>query len=76
MVKSTPPPVAATEKQATPTAGAIQAGGDLPPEKWLERIEALRKQGKVDEAKSVLQEFRKRYPNYRLPTALQEWAVP
>jgi hypothetical protein len=44
---------------------------DLTPEKWLERIEDLRKQGKLDEARASLAEFRKRYPDYRLPESLR-----
>ena len=38
-----------------------------PPEKWLERIAALRKEGKHEEADKALEEFRKRYPDYRIP---------
>ena len=38
-----------------------------PPEKWLERIAALRKEGKHEEADKVLEEFRKRYPDYKIP---------
>lgn len=38
-----------------------------PPEKWLERIAALRKEGKHEEADKALEEFRKRYPDYKIP---------
>jgi hypothetical protein len=56
---------------------AIQAQGranfaDEPPEKWLERIAQLRQQGRHDEADKALAEFRKRYPDYRIPEAILE----
>src|SRR5258706_2555547 len=56
---------------------AIQAQGrasfsDEPPEKWLERIAQLRQQGGHDEADKALAEFRKRYPDYRIPQATLE----
>jgi hypothetical protein len=56
---------------------AIQAKGranfaDEPPEKWLERIAQLRQQGRHDEADKALAEFRKRYPDYRIPEATLE----
>ena len=38
-----------------------------PPEKWLERIAELRRQGKHEEADKALEEFRKRYPDYKIP---------
>ena len=40
-----------------------------PPERWVERIIELRKQGKHDEAQKQLDEFRRRYPDYKLPDA-------
>jgi type IV secretory pathway VirB10-like protein len=36
------------------------------PERWLERIAELRKDGKHDEADKQLAEFRKRYPGFRI----------
>jgi hypothetical protein len=56
--------------QASTSAGA-RATGQLQskvetPEAWLERIAALRKEGKHEEADKALAEFRKRYPDYRL----------
>jgi hypothetical protein len=62
------------EPQAAGDTGKLEAFADLPPEKWLERIVELRKQGKLDEAKASLAEFRKRYPAYRLPDSLRDWA--
>lgn len=41
-----------------------------PPEKWLERIAELRRAGKHDEADKALEEFRKRYPDYKLPESV------
>jgi resuscitation-promoting factor RpfA len=65
-----------SEAPAAAIAGDAQAlsAAGLPPEKWLEQIEALRKQGRVAEAKASLQEFRKRYPGHSLPAALKDWA--
>lgn len=83
-MQAAPAPVAAA-KQVSPVKAESQAAGataaresyvELPPEKWLERIEELRKQGKLDEAKAQLAEFRRRFPNYRLPDALRDWAGP
>jgi TolA-binding protein len=42
------------------------------PERELERIAALRKAGKHDEADKALAEFRKRYPDYKIPEAMLE----
>ena len=57
-------------------AGAISSYANLPPEKWLERIEELRKQGRFDEAKTSLAEFKQRYPSHPLPDSIKEWAQP
>jgi len=37
------------------------------PEAWLEKIEALRRQGKTDEADKLLAEFRRRFPKHPVP---------
>ena len=42
------------------------------PERELERIADLRAQGRHDEADKALTEFRKRYPDYRIPQAMRE----
>ena len=42
-----------------------------PPEKWLERIQALRRDGQTTEAREVLAEFKRRYPAHPLPAELQ-----
>jgi hypothetical protein len=57
-------------------AGVLEADANLPPEKWLERIADLRRQGRLEEAKRSLAEFRKRYPDYTLPASLQDGITP
>ena len=65
---------------AEPGAGANQrlsrtermfAEPPLPPQKWLERIEELRREGRLTEADASLVEFKKRYPDYPLPKHLK-----
>lgn len=41
------------------------------PENWLIRIQQLKQQGKLEEARKELAAFKKRYPNYRVPEALE-----
>jgi hypothetical protein len=41
------------------------------PERELERIAELRIQGRHDEADKALAEFRKRYPDYKIPEAMR-----
>lgn len=43
----------------------------LSPEDWLARIQRLKQQGKLDEARKDLAAFKKRYPDYRVPEALE-----
>lgn len=52
-------------------AGAVGLRGlaDQPPEKWLERITELRKAGQHEEADKLLEEFRKRFPDQKVPDA-------
>jgi hypothetical protein len=38
-----------------------------PPQKWLERIEELKRQGRAAEAEDMLSEFRRRFPEHPLP---------
>jgi hypothetical protein len=58
------------EAQVQPEATAKPA--EEPPEKWLERIARLRQEGRHDEADKALAEFRRRYPDYRIPEAMLE----
>ncbi len=57
-------------------SGEVTAHADLPPEKWLERIADLRRQGRLEEARTSLTEFRKRFPDYVLPAALKDGIKP
>ena len=47
-----------------------------PPEKMLERIAALRREGRQKEADDLYTEFRKRFPDYRIPEAMREQVLP
>lgn len=38
-----------------------------PPQKWLERIEELKRQGRAAEAEEMLSEFKRRFPQHPLP---------
>ena len=42
------------------------------PEQWLQGIADLKRQGRNEEAEKQLAEFRKRYPDYRIPEAILE----
>jgi hypothetical protein len=42
-----------------------------PPQKWLERIAELRREGRQAEADELLEAFRKRFPDHPLPEALR-----
>jgi hypothetical protein len=79
MAVAAPKPEPSPQAKPAPspfTANKLERPADLPPGKWLERIEELRKQGRFDEARASLAEFRKRYPDYRLPDTLKDWAKP
>jgi hypothetical protein len=41
-----------------------------PAEKWLERVEELRRAGRDAEAREMLAEFRRRFPQHPVPSAL------
>ncbi len=43
-----------------------------PPEQWLERIANLRRTGREADAREMLEEFRKRFPDYPLPAWLTQ----
>ena len=75
--RSAPPPAAAAARpapapQAAPkpqdgmrASGAV-AALHVGPQRWLEQIAELRKEGKHDDADKLLEEFRKTYPDYRI----------
>jgi hypothetical protein len=51
---------------------AARSAAIVSPERELERIAELRAQGRHDDADKALAEFRKRYPDYRIPQAMRE----
>jgi hypothetical protein len=63
---------AAVRKEATPSPG-VPAGA---PAEWLKRIGDLLRNGKTAQAREQLAEFRRHYPDYRLPETLRELEVP
>jgi len=75
-----PPPQAAPAPEAKPaerTKAAIAttrlaASAVQSPEQWLQGIADLRKQARHEEADKELAEFRKRYPDYKIPLAMRE----
>jgi hypothetical protein len=60
------------------TSGSLSAQGPVDkteaairkPATWLADIRKLRDQGKIDEARAALVEFRKKYPKWVIPTDL------
>jgi hypothetical protein len=63
-------------QRAEPSAQSMQSeDADLSvqndPQRWVERIRALRAAGKLEQAQASLREFRKRYPDYPLPSDLE-----
>jgi hypothetical protein len=42
-----------------------------PPQKWLERLAELKRQGRTGEASELLAELKRRFPNYPLPSGLE-----
>lgn len=66
-----PMPAAPAERaEAKRQAGVMADQAQIePPERWLERIVQLRKEGKHEEADRQLAEFRKRHPGYKVPEA-------
>jgi hypothetical protein len=63
-------PAAARQQRAA--AGTVVASAGESPEQWLERIAELRRQGRHEEADKALAEFRRAYPDYRIPEATLE----
>ena len=47
-------------------AGVLASRIERTPDRWLDEIAELRKQGKHEEADKALAEFRQRYPDYRM----------
>jgi len=63
--------VARPAARAAADAVAKLSSAPLTPEAWLARIAELRKQGRTREADESLAEFRKRYPDYKIPESLR-----
>jgi hypothetical protein len=61
------PRAAAAPAAASAAQGMLAKKSELTPEAWLARIAELRKQGRAKEADESLAEFRKRYPDYKIP---------
>jgi len=59
---------AALRKEVAPSSAAPTDA----PDEWLKRIGDLLRNGKTAQAREQLAEFRKRYPDYRLPETLRE----
>lgn len=68
---SRPAPAFRADEPASETAGLAKLARQSP-EQWLLGIDDLKRQGKHEEAEKQLAEFRKRYPNYRIPEAISE----
>jgi hypothetical protein len=78
-----PAPAAGAVAESAPTPQSAEAAGGLSrsaaaadakertPEKWLEDIRKLKTEGRAIEAERELAEFKKRYPDYRLPEDLR-----
>jgi hypothetical protein len=70
--RSTPAPAPAADSERRDAVAGIRAlQAPLAPEAWLARIAELRKEGRQREANESLAEFRKRYPDYKIPEALR-----
>ena len=58
--------------QGARAATSLSAYAAQSPEQWLQGIADLRKQCRHEEADKELAEFRKRYPDYKIPPAMRE----
>jgi resuscitation-promoting factor RpfA len=65
-----PPPVQLNRSQMQPLKDEA-SDASLTPEDWLKRIKRLKQEGKLEEAKKDLAAFKKRYPDYPVPQALE-----
>lgn len=71
-------PALERKSEEAPARAAAKAGRlsgqsvESSPEQWLARIAELRRAGRKDEADRQLAEFRRRFPEYRIPQALQK----
>ena len=74
MARQAPAPAAQAMRRAPEPAreeiAQLSSLAKASPEQWLLAIDDLKRQGRHDDAEKQLAEFRKRYPNYRIPEAL------
>jgi hypothetical protein len=63
---------ASRQADGAPAVAGAMARSFTPasPEQWLQGIADLRRQGRHEEADKALAEFRKRYPDYKIPEAV------
>jgi hypothetical protein len=71
-MREAPQARAAMRSRTEATPGAASGLAAATPEQWLQGIADLKRQGKHEEAERELAEFRKRYPNYRIPETITE----
>lgn len=78
----TPPPAPelklqeSAARRAAPAGRLSQQAVEASPERWLTQIAELRRLGRDDEADRQLAEFRRRFPDYRIPEAMQQKIAP
>lgn len=65
-------PARSSARSARPSGQSIESS----PEQWLARIAELRRAGRNDEADKQFTEFRRRFPDYRIPPAMQKEVEP
>lgn len=71
---ASPAPAGPLEREAAPKRERSQEQGAAAasPEQWLQGIADLRRQGRHEEAERQLDDFRKRYPDYRISPEMLE----
>jgi hypothetical protein len=60
---------ATTAPSDSEVARLLKALENQPPERWLEKVEELRRAGRQAESDELLAAFRKRFPEYPVPSA-------
>lgn len=75
MEKGTPVPFAAAPapaaKPAPRKSDLLREYEDEPPQKWLEKVAELRREGRRADADELLEAFRQRFPDHPLPVELR-----
>lgn len=80
-IQAAPAPAAAAARRADRAEAALEAPPDItpfttelerePPARWIERITGLMREDRRREAEALLAEFKRRYPQERLPPSLE-----